>query len=67
MDDISNLFETLPLSEKQQAKVKAIKIKATELFLVIREISEPRYQALAKTELEQVVLWAVKGISREPR
>lgn len=54
----------------QEAKVDGIKSLAAQLWDAIDNISiEPnaaggRYVALAKTELEQAVMWAVKAVSR---
>lgn len=56
------------LSEDEKSRVEAIKNKAQELLELIdfpREQQHPagRHISLAKTSLEESVMWAVKGIT----
>ena len=58
------------LNEAQQLEVNEIKDKAAELYQLISEClpvsapqTAPRYISLAKTALEESVMWAVKGIT----
>lgn len=59
--------EYKPLSQDQKDLIDSIKDKADELM--IRYVTDsgisidPRYMALAKTELENSVMWAVKAIT----
>lgn len=67
--------EYKPLTDEQKAWVEEVKTKAEELFLSIdrprnASFSGNREIELAKTNLEQAVMWAVKGIttvSEDPR
>lgn len=56
------------LEEEEQVRVESIKDKAMELLVLIdfpREGNHPanRHIALAKTALEEAVMWAVKGVT----
>lgn len=59
------------LNEGQVNAAKGIKNKAQELLDLFSEASqlvdEPRYFSLAKTALEEAILWAVKGTYSQPR
>jgi hypothetical protein len=63
--------EYKPLTDEQKAKVEAVKTKADELMGLL-EAATPlpgvngavgRCIATAKTNLEQAVMWAVKGLT----
>lgn len=56
-----------PLDDQQKAEMLAIKQKAEELeALFIKSMQrEPRLMALAKTHLENSVMWAVKAVTTE--
>jgi len=58
-----------PLSEEQKAEMQAIKNKAEELEeLFNKSMSrEPRLMAIAKTNLEQGVMWAVKAVTTKEK
>lgn len=62
----ANLFESLPLNEKQQALRTNLLIEAGDLYKAIEVIPNSREKSLAVTKLEEVVMWANKGISRNP-
>jgi hypothetical protein len=51
------------LSPLERALVVSIKERAIEIEALIEGVTEPRYRALAKTALEEAVMWAVKGIT----
>lgn len=52
------------LSAEEKALVEAIKSKAEELeALFVQAHGQPREMALARTNLEQSVMWATKGIT----
>lgn len=66
----TKVFESRGLNGQEQ-QVAALKSKAEELWDEIDSISVPpgnseagRLVALAKTELESTVMWAVKALSR---
>ena len=63
----ANLFESVPLDEKQKNTVQELQRKSAELLVVLEELRNPRCKALAITNLEQVVMWGTKAVSREPR
>ncbi len=63
-----DIFRLVPrnLSQGQDTGVKEIKIKAMELYRLIEKYSpsaDKRCVALAKTTLEESVMWAVKAIT----
>lgn len=51
------------LDDKEIALVSDIKSTAGVLYEVIKAVKDQRAQALAKTKLEEVVMWAVKGVT----
>ncbi len=57
--------EYKPLSDDQKAKMNEIKENAEELWDVMNweHNADPRMLALAKTNLEQAVMWAIKSIT----
>lgn len=58
--------EYKPLSDAQKAQMEMIKEMAQELWDVIDANSTPdngRMMAVAKTNLEQAIMWAVKGLT----
>lgn len=58
--------EYTPLTETQTESVKIIKERAEELEEVFNRVNTPnigREIALAKTNLEQAVMWAVKAVT----
>lgn len=63
------IFETKGFGT-QETLVDAVKAKAAELYDLIRSASNApgtdsaRMFALAKTNLEQAIMWFTKGISR---
>lgn len=59
--------EYKPLSEGQKMQMEAVKSCAEELERIINECVTPengREIAVAKTQLETAIMWAVKGITR---
>lgn len=64
--NMSDVFRKVyqPLSEEQKAIIEGIKEKAQGLYDYIdASNSDPRMKALAKTKLEESVMWVVKGIT----
>lgn len=59
--------EYKPLTDSQKAAMDEIKTIAGQLEEKLNEISDPnngREISLAKTNLEQSIMWAVKGITK---
>ena len=58
------------LSDEEKEKMEIIKNKAQELYDLIESVVEQnpseqaRYISLAKTKLEESIMWAVKGITK---
>lgn len=52
------------LSEEEKAQMLAIKDKGQEFLDLIEKMPPSREMALAKTNLEQAVMWAVKSITK---
>lgn len=69
--DAERAFASLGLGG-QESYVEDIKSKATALWIAIDRVGQnrptteeaPRLKALAKTALEESVMWAVKAVSR---
>lgn len=59
-----NVFrkEYRPLTEQEKSHVAAIKISAEVLYNSLHS-GEARHMALAKTKLEECVMWATKAIT----
>ena len=57
--------EYTPLSDEQKAHVASVKDKAQALLDECNSATyaNPRMMAIANTNLEQAVMWAVKGIT----
>ena len=60
--------EYKPLTDDQKQGVENVKDKAEELMSIFSNLgaadaTDKRYLALAKTELENSVMWAVKAIT----
>jgi hypothetical protein len=53
-----------PLTSQEQADMKELKAKAMDLYLFICRLGDSREIALAKTKLEEAVMWATKDITR---
>lgn len=70
--NMSDVFRKVytPISEEKKARIESIKDKAQELYdLIAGDPNEgmsgdtARMLALAKTNLEQSIMWAVKGLT----
>lgn len=57
-------MEYRPLSADDSAKVVAIKGNAASLYGFLGTLGASRELSLAKTKLEEVVMWATKHITR---
>lgn len=64
---MSDVFRTKwrELTEDEKLSIELIMVKATELHDFIEAIGHSRYTSLAKTALEESVMWAVKQLTRE--
>lgn len=60
----TNTFRTThrELTPEEKADVEAIKVKAEEIEAIVQKRGS-RHSALAMTNLEQAVMWAVKGVT----
>jgi hypothetical protein len=52
------------LSEEDKADINAIKLLGNNLYGFLDGLGECREISLAKTKLEESVMWAVKGITK---
>ncbi len=52
-----------PLSEEEQQQMTDLKSSADHLLGLIEAVPAGREQSLAKTKLEEAVMWAVKSIT----
>lgn len=62
---MSDVFHKVynPVDEESSKLIVDIKDKAEELYALMEKAKPGRENALAKTNLEQAVMWAVKGIT----
>lgn len=51
------------LSPEEKTAITNIKERATDLGFVLNLLPPSRVTALAKTRLEEAVMWAVKGVT----
>lgn len=63
MNDVTRK-EYRPLSAFEQAQINEMKQQAELLIDMIEATGASREQALAKTKVEEAVMWAVKGVTR---
>lgn len=52
------------LTDAEKAQMQAIKDKGLELHELFESIGQSRELSLAKTKVEEAVMWAVKHITR---
>lgn len=52
------------LSEKEKQMMQEIKDKGLEMYSFIDSLGESRELSLAKTKIEEAVMWAVKHITK---
>lgn len=58
-----------PINKNQQALIADINDAASELFDSVNRVDneyDARCGYLAKTRIEEAVMWAVKGVTRNP-
>ena len=48
------------LTDEEKARIDAIKVKAGELHELVAALGQTRELSLAKTKIEEAVMWAVK-------
>lgn len=51
-----------PLQEEAQALIKEVKEKAEELHTLMCSYHNTRHTSLAKTKLEESIMWFTKGV-----
>lgn len=51
------------LTPTQSNAIEEIKGLSSSLHVRLESVSDPRMKAIAKTKLEECVMWAVKGIT----
>lgn len=59
--------EYRPLTDLEKTSMEKIKAKAEELETLFDEVNNPnigREIALAKTKLEETIMWAIKGLTK---
>lgn len=61
----TNVFrkEYRQLSDTEKAHLESLKDKAQELYDLIESVEDSREKSLAKTHLEESIMWAVKKIT----
>lgn len=52
------------LSDQEKATMQALKIEGAKLYDLIEGVGQSRELSLAKTKVEEAVMWAVKHITR---
>ncbi len=52
------------LSDEEKAQMQAIKDKGLEMHNLIESLGASRELSIAKTKCEEVVMWAVKHLTR---
>ncbi len=62
--------EYKPLSDIQKSQMEVIKERAEDLLAAMNDVSQPeersersRCMAIARTNLETAIMWAVKGVT----
>jgi len=62
---MNNPFRTTyrQLSDDEKALINSLKDAAEDLLELLEKVDDPRYRALAKTALEESVMWGTKGIT----
>lgn len=62
MEDVFRV-EYKKLSEDRTREIVELKQKASELYKMISSLGDSRETSLARTKLEESIMWAVKGAS----
>lgn len=52
------------LSEEEKATMAEIKDKGLEFLNLLDRLAQDRETALARTKIEEAVMWAVKGLTK---
>ena len=52
------------LSDEEKSQMQAIKDKGLEFWTLIENVGQSRELSLAKTKIEEAVMWAVKHVTR---
>lgn len=51
------------LSPQEQAQIAQIKSQGESLYVTMLDIGESREMSIAKTKLEEAVMWAAKAVT----
>lgn len=51
------------LTQEEQELISSIKSQAFTLYELFNTVKDGREKSLAKTKLEEAIMWAVKGIT----
>lgn len=51
------------LSPEVATHIEAIKVKGEELYYMINAFDNSRETALARTKLEEAIMWVIKGLT----
>ncbi len=60
--DVMHLFERV-LPQEEDADIKIVKQMGNDLYAFMDTLGACREISLAKTKLEEAIMWTVKGIS----
>lgn len=52
------------LTDDEKSLVNSLKDQASVLYSTIESIPDGREKSLAKTKLEEAIMWAVKGVTK---
>lgn len=55
------------LNDAEKLKMEEIKLRAVEIYKIFEALATPdngREYAIAKTKLEESVMWAIKGLTK---
>ena len=61
--DVMRNKQLRPLSDETLAEIEAIKVQSQRLLDAFNAAAPSREMSLAKTKLEEAVMWAVKGLT----
>lgn len=58
------MFNEIPQNNVNVSDLRRIKDKANDLYEVLNSLENSREISLAKTKLEESVMWAIKSITK---
>lgn len=62
-DDVTRVSPVRSLTQAEIDNMNAVKMAGFEFFAVVNSMGSSREISLAKTKIEEAVMWAVKGIT----